>query len=319
MGFLQARASARATDTPPASFEEFCLRYFGAGFSRHFMIPYNQKLWGAHPSQITASWCQRFVPKPKLEDVVAGAVGLNDRELGYNASFLYPRTGIGELSQAIHRSLERPARLGARVTAVDHRRREITVDGERHPYRALISTMPLDKLVDCLVDPPEQVRELVGRLRCTSLCYLDVGVSEPCRRDLHWIYVPEERYPFYRVGCYSNFSSEMAPPGCSAYYVELADRGEPDLSRLGPEVGQALTDMGLISAPDRVLFMRPRRLEHAYVLYDHAYEKVVPELHRFLGEHGIVSTGRYGAWNYSSMEDALLFGRDAASQIRELA
>jgi hypothetical protein len=39
----------------------------------------------------------------------------------------------------------------------------------------------------------------------------------------------------------------------------------------------------------------------------------------FLEEQGICLRGRYGAWNYSSMEDALLFGRDAARAAAELA
>jgi hypothetical protein len=62
----------------PTNFEEFCLRHFGEGFSKHFMIPYNARLWGVHPREITAAWCSRFVPMPRLDDVLAGAVGLNE-------------------------------------------------------------------------------------------------------------------------------------------------------------------------------------------------------------------------------------------------
>src|SRR5689334_4416689 len=53
---LQREASAPA----PKTFEEFCLVHFGEGFSKHFMIPYNHKLWGTHPREITAEWCSRF-------------------------------------------------------------------------------------------------------------------------------------------------------------------------------------------------------------------------------------------------------------------
>jgi hypothetical protein len=38
----------------------------------------------------------------------------------------------------------------------------------------------------------------------------------------------------------------------------------------------------------------------------------------FLAEQRIVIAGRYGAWNYSSMEDALLSGEEAASAARGL-
>ena len=79
-GFIAAHFNPNKPE--PKNFEEFCLTHFGAGISRHFMIPYNSRLWGVHPREITSSWCQRFVPLPRLEDVLAGAVGLNDRELG---------------------------------------------------------------------------------------------------------------------------------------------------------------------------------------------------------------------------------------------
>src|SRR5262249_34174770 len=83
----------RPKDLEPRDFAEYCEKHFGKGISRHFMIPYNKKLWGVDPSEITSAWCDRFVPRPTTEQVVAGAVGANPPELGYNVSFLYPRTG----------------------------------------------------------------------------------------------------------------------------------------------------------------------------------------------------------------------------------
>ncbi len=86
-------ASTGAGGRQPRDFEEYCLRHFGAGISKHFMIPYNEKIWGVHPREITAEWCSRFVPLPNLEQVIAGAVGAGPPEMGYNQSFLYPKSG----------------------------------------------------------------------------------------------------------------------------------------------------------------------------------------------------------------------------------
>lgn len=36
----------------------------------------------------------------------------------------------------------------------------------------------------------------------------------------------------------------------------------------------------------------------------------------FLAGVGIETAGRYGRWEYSSMEDAILAGRDAAARVR---
>ena len=39
-------------------------------------------------------------------------------------------------------------------------------------------------------------------------------------------------------------------------------------------------------------------------------------LYRFLTAQGIETAGRYGAWEYSSMEDGILAGRAAAARVR---
>ena len=55
------------------------------------------------------------------------------------------------------------------------------------------------------------------------------------------------------------------------------------------------------------------------MIFDHAYFASLDVVRPFLAAHGILSVGRYGGWNYSSMEDALIFGRDAARDAARLA
>lgn len=316
-GYLEALHKLPSAPEP-RTFEEFCLVHFGQGFSKHFMIPYNARLWGTHPRELTAAWCSRFVPRPKLEDVIAGAVGLNDRELGYNTEFLYPRTGIGELTSALAATTPQPIHYQHAPQSVDWKNKQLRFADGVVPYQALISTAPLDTLVKLLVDPPAEVRDAGAKLRCNPLYYLDVALDRPCGIDMHWVYVPEEKYPFYRVGCYSAFSAELAPPGKSCLYVELASRETPDMEVLLPEVAAGLTEMRIIDQPSDILFATPRRIDHAYVVFDHNYYEALAVITPFLEQQNIVSAGRYGGWNYSSMEDALLFGRDAAKRAREI-
>ncbi|QQR91904.1 MAG: FAD-dependent oxidoreductase [Myxococcales bacterium] len=316
-GFLEA-LQKQAQTTEPNTFEEFCLKYFGEGFSKHFMIPYNAKLWGTHPREITAQWCSRFVPMPKLDDVIAGAVGKNDRELGYNTNFLYPKQGIGELPKALYKGLEQHTLLEHAPTSIDFQNKRIHFQDGSRDYQALIATLPLDILLALLQDLPADIQEAASKLRCNPLWYLDVALQRPCGVDLHWAYVPEERFPFYRVGCYSNFSEQMAPPGKAGLYVELSSREKPDMAILLPKVIEGLIEMRIIDKADDVAFASPRLISHAYVLYDHNYYGALDRIKPFLARHNIIPTGRYGDWNYSSMEDALLFGQKAAQQAEEL-
>ena len=296
----------------PRDFEEFCRLHFGNGITRHFMLPYNSRLWGVPPSEITSAWCQRFVPLPKLEDVIAGAVGLNDRELGYNQRFVYPRLGIGELPKAMHRELPQ-LELGRAPARIDLRARRLEFEDESVPFDVLVSTIPLSVLLSLLDPLPDAVRDAAAKLRCTHLYYLDIALERAPKRDFHWAYVPEAKYPFYRVGAYSQFSSALVPEGKGSLYVELADRAEPDLAELLPRVVDGLVEMGLVDGAPDVRFARLRRIDYAYVIFDHSYYDALAVIEPFLEQARIVSSGRYGSWIYSSMEDSLLMGETAGA------
>lgn len=325
LDFLAA-AERRKSATAPVvarNFEDFCLQQFGAGISRHFMIPYNQKLWGVHPREITSEWCSRFVPIPKLEDVVRGAVGDVPPELGYNVAFLYPRQGgIETMTKALaRRVVEQKAaaselHVGTGFDSIDPAQRKITIGGETRPYRAIVATMPMPELVKRLVDPPRAIEEAADKLRCTAVRYLNVATKTPSRADFHWIYVPEEKYPFYRVGIYTNAVPAMAPNGLGSLYVELSDRRPGlKLEDVMTDVTQALAASGAINGIDDVLFAELKELKYAYVVFDDAYYEAVGTITRWLESHAIYPRGRYGSWIYNSMEDSLMAGRDVAQTI----
>lgn len=319
LGFLAAHRLAQSGQAPPVeNFEEFCQQRFGPGISRHFMIPYNQKLWGVHPREITAAWCSRFVPTPSLEEVIKGAVGDTPPELGYNVHFLYPKAGgIESLVHGLRARLP-DSRLHTRAAleSVSLARREVVINGEKRPYRALVATLPLPELCKRIIDLPAPLVAWAERLRCTPVRYLNVATRKTPRVDYHWLYVPEEKYPFYRVGIYSNAVPSMAPPGCGSLYVELSERGPPpNLDTLVPAVCAALVQAGIVDSAEDILFATLREIEYAYVVFDHAYYEALAQLMPFLESHDIYPRGRYGSWTYNSMEDCLMLGRDIAARL----
>ena len=70
--------------------------------------------------------------------------------------------------------------------------------------------------------------------------------------------------------------------------------------------------MRVVRAPEDVLFMDVHTIPHAYVLYDDQYGPARQEIVDWLRGCDILTAGRYGRWEYSSMEDALLAGRECA-------
>jgi protoporphyrinogen oxidase len=109
----------------------------------------------------------------------------------------------------------------------------------------------------------------------------------------------------------------MAPAGKGNLYVELAARDSMSTDAALGAVLPGLVEMKLITGAQDVAFARLRRLEPAYVIYDHDYEAALAAIWPFLESQRVISTGRYGGWNYSSMEDALSFGRAGAQRAAE--
>lgn len=310
--FVNARLESEPREI--RTFEDFCLRHFGAAISHAFMIPYNEKLWGVHPREITASWCDRFVPLPSVDDVLRGAFGVAPPELGYNTRFRYPRLGIGELANALSQRAG-PVETGCVPTTIDLEARRIELStGETMEYQALVSTLPLDAFLRTCTSLPEAVRSAGRALRSTHLHYLDLALNTPSEVGWHWAYVPEARFCFYRVGVYSNLSPSMAPTGKASLYVELATRETPELSVILPRVAAELTELGVIRAPEAIRFARLRRLDPAYVVFDAARAPALEVIEPYLRDRGVLFAGRYGKWTYASMEEALSDGRAAAAE-----
>jgi protoporphyrinogen oxidase len=254
---------------------------------------------------------------PNLEQVIAGAVGAGPPELGYNQSFLYPRAGgIETFTRALQTRMTGHGRVhtGVSPDRVDWRTREVVAGGERIAYRALVATLPLPELLKRMPDLPPDIEGHAAQLRCTTLRYLNIGARGTPPADWHWIYVPEKRYPFYRVNVFSTAMPSMAPAGCASICVELADRG-PIGDAVVRDTAQALAAAGALRDANDVVFAEPKQIQYAYVVFDDNYYEATRAIFAFLESHGIYPRGRYGAWTYNAMEDCVLAGREVAALI----
>ncbi|MCK5797786.1 MAG: FAD-dependent oxidoreductase [Deltaproteobacteria bacterium] len=317
LGFVEALT--QRGEEIPANFEEYILHHFGRGIAKHFMVPYNEKLWGVKVREITSAWCSRFVPLPDVSQVLAGAVGAGSARLGYNVNFRYPKVGgIETFTAGLARALN-PAHTHFRSVpdAIDTAARTLSIGGERIAYHALISSIPLPDLVALLRKAPDAVVDAASRLRATAVRYLNVATLRPSPATWHWLYVPEPHLPFYRVGVYSNAVATMAPPGMSSFYVELASR-DPIDDTTKRDVLAALVEIGAISDVNDVLFADERVIDPAYVVFDEHYADATQTIHAYLESQRIFSRGRYGAWIYNAMEDSLLAGKKAAARVMAL-
>lgn len=317
MGAVEAAlAEARGEHQPPANFRDFCVQRFGRGITERFMVPYNTKLWGCAPEEITADWCSRFLPRPNISQIAAGALGMVDEQAGYNASFVYPRTGgIETFAKAIAKPLSpQQIRLETTPVAIDLAAKTCTLsDGTHVQWQHIVSSLPLPELLPLIEDLPSSVADAASRLRCTSLRYINLGIARPdVLGDVQWLYIPEPKYPFYRIGSFSNAVPSLAPEGKSSLYVEVAANAPESDGEVKQAVRQFLSERGWLSSASEVEVEEIRHLKYGYVVFDEHYFPAKEAILPYLQAAGLASLGRYGAWVYSSMEDAMWDGYQSA-------
>ncbi len=314
LGFV--RAWCGHDDAEPADFREWVLDRFGEGLARHFFFPYNAKLYRAEPEELSVDWVGRYVPKPPLEDVVDGALGLHHGRVGYNATFRYPAEGGIRLLPDAVAGRVRGLRLEAEVMAVHTGEHWVeTASGERFHWERLVATIPLPRLLDLVVDGlPEEVAAARRALRWVRVLNVALGVQGDAPTDQHWLYFPDPELPFYRVGFPSNHG-RVAPEGCHTVSIELsldAEGGEPEAAAVAAEA--ALAAAGYLE-PARVRVRRLAVLDPAYVVFDHHRAGALAVVEPYLAGRGVVTAGRWARWTYSAMEDAILDGLGAARRV----
>lgn len=315
-GFLKAYAAGGGPGDGTEPFSRWTRRVFGDGISRHFMLPYNAKLWRYPLQRLTTEWCAPFVPMPRPEEVIAGAYGKKAEGLGYNTVFHYPKTGgIGALANAFAAGLG-GLRLGLEVESLDLKKgvAQVRHFGPVH-FRRLINTSPLDSFVAMAKDAPAAVRRAAASLRHNTVYVLNLGVRG-VKSDMHWGYFPGAEFPFYRAGLASNFSRRLAPRGCASFYIELATAGEAvDLASAETEILRGLKACGLIKSAGQVVERLWLKIPCAYVVYNRERAAALPVVFDWLKARRALSIGRYGAWKYSFMEESVKEGLAAAAAV----
>ncbi len=298
-----AVAIARATN-----FGEFIDAVFGEGIARHFMRPYNWKVW-AHPAEMMdKKWIGERVAVIDVDRALRNVVlGLDDFGWGPNNQFKFPlRGGTGEFYRRFGPLLDGHIHLGRGVVSIDPVAKEATFsDGSREPYDILVSTLPLDVLCTRMMQQvPEIVREAASNLRHSGGYMVGVGIRRPCPSSKCWMYFPEDNCPFYRVTYLSNYSPTMTPDAATHYSLlcetSYSDHKPVDGSRIVEDTIRGLVKAGLITEGETrdIVSTWTYHADYSYptptVDRDHILAEVIP----WLESRSIYSRGRFGMWKY---------------------
>ena len=303
----------------PVNFLQWINSSFGKGISRHFMVPYNEKFWTVSLDEMTFAWADNFIPQPKPSEVIEGFFKESKHRFGYNACFWYPRnSGIGQLPLAFEQQLHNVYK-NCRISEIHLKKRELSIVGrQRVRFDTLISTMPLPELAKIIRPLPKVILGAFKKLRWNSIFNLNLGVEGVCQKGKHWVYFPHKETIFFRVGFSHNFSNNVAPYGKSAIYTEVAySKNRPiNKNKIVKEIINDLKASGILGKNNKISILDINDIKYGYPIYDNHYFQATQAIKKFLLANNIIACGRYGNWQYMSMEDAILDGKQVADKIK---
>jgi protoporphyrinogen oxidase len=317
LGLLDAQKSPDAI-VRATNFNDLIDAQFGAGIAKYFMKPYNFKVW-AHPiTHMSRDWLGERVAMPSVERILTNVLmNQPDKGWGPNNTFKYPlHGGTGGLYNPLISYVKDNLYLSKAAVSVDENEKQVYFsDGDVVEYDYLLSTMPLDLLVERLATPPDPVRRATHDLHHSSGLIVGVGVNRPCPTSKCWLYFPEPTAPFYRATYLSNYSPYIVPDENHFLLLTETSYSEhkpEDKTTIVERVIQGLMDTKILEPEDQ------ERIATTYLI-DVDYSYPVPTLERnhalgtiqpYLAQHDIYSRGRFGAWQYEigNMDHSVMQG-----------
>lgn len=309
----------------PAAFDAWIDATFGSGIARHFMVPYNRKVWASDLARMSSGWIAQRIAVVDTDRVLRNVIlGEDATGWGPNRTFRYPlRGGTG----AIYERLAEPVRdriaFEDAAVRIDAGRHEVvTAQGRRLRYDHLLSSAPLDALVGICDDAPAEVRAAAQRLHAIGTSVVGIGIDRPGDRDRNWIYYPDPVLPFHRVTFLSNYSPYVTPrPDQTLLLAEVSvpPGSTVDGEATIAEVIDGLERCGLMAGGDRPRLgttwhhHEPRSYPVPTLDRDAALATIEPWLDR----HDIASRGRFGSWRYEigNMDHAFLQGLERVDRV----
>lgn len=294
----------------PSNFEEWMYFTFGKGITEKYMLPYNKKIWNYDPKLMSHEWVDGRVPEPPLEDVIKSSLGINTDGYTHQLYFYYPK--IGGI-QSIIKTLEKRnssmvvTNFEVKTIKKDSSGEWIVSNGKDiYKFDRLISTIPLQELLDSLEEIPVDVTNAINDLKFNSLITVMLGIDVPKLNDISWMYVPDEKVIFNRVSFPSNYSDEVSPKGKSSILAEITCSEKDPIWNMSDSeildiVINKLDEMNIIKKKT-VCFSEIRHLKYAYVIYDLNYSKNMQLITNYFREIGIELVGRFSEFKYLNMD-----------------
>ena len=325
---------------PETSLENFYINRFGRVLYSMFFESYTEKVWGRHPSKISADWGAQRVKglsiRAILKDIFRKLLGTKGEvETSLIERFVYPKLGPGQLWELAAEEVKKlggEIRMSCPVTALEADSGRIVAvryreagEEKRLEADSVFSSMPVRELIQDLsgIEVPEDVRAAADTLPYRD--FITVGLlakdlliqNDTKRRTVKnrvpdcWIYVQDKDVKLGRVQIFNNWSPYMVNDPEDTVWIGLeyfCDEGdalwsmtEAELIDLGK---REIQKIGIAREAD-VVDAHAERVKKAYPAYFDGYAHM-DRIIRFLdGFENLYCIGRNGQHRYNNMDHSM--------------
>ena len=310
----------RRPEDKPQTFKDWIYTVFGDGLARHFMLPYNYKVWAFPPELMSYLWIGERVSVIDLESVLKNLILKDDNVTwGPNSEFRFPlHGGTGEIFRRIAKGLEGHIRTNSPAAEIDLDKKIVrTACGQEFSYTYILSTAPLDLMAKNIIkNMPEEIKSAAEHLEHNGVHVVGAGVNDKRADDTCWMYFPEDNCPFYRVTNLHNYSPNIVTPPSSKRAllceISFSKHKKEDFNKLTPQVLQGLKNTSLVdeSTNNESISTWNFTAEYGYPVptlkRDFALKTILP----YLQARDFYSRGRFGGWRYEvgNMDHSVMQG-----------
>lgn len=331
------------------SLENFYINRFGKKLYNMFFEKYTEKLWGRHPSKISADWGSQRVKGLSvsviIKDMFKRVFHLNNKEVETSLieEFKYPKYGPGQLWETVASEFEL---MGGKilknnkVTKINQINQKIISviceeNGEEKEIKGdiFISSMPLKDLVTEMNDVPSNISAIAKGLPYRD--FITVGLlvkklnlkNETNIKTIGnivpdcWIYVQEPDVKLGRIQIFNNWSPYMVKNPTDTIWIGLeyfCDENDEYWNMNDDEfiefASSELIKMGIINKDD-ILDSHREKIKKAYPAYFDTYNQI-DELIKYLNcFDNLYCVGRNGQHRYNNMDHSMVTSFETVNNI----
>lgn len=338
---------------PEDSLENFYINRFGKKLYSMFFEGYTEKLWGRHPSEISADWGSQRVKGLSIRAVIKDMWNKTFSKKSDNAKvetslieeFYYPKYGPGQLWETAAAEVQK---MGGQI--IMHTKAvKINTDGKKTVKSIvcdkngetvtmdcdiLISSMPVKDLVEGMNDVPENLRNIASGLPYRD--FVTVGLlvdklnlkNETDIKTLGnivpdcWIYVQDVGVKLGRIQIFNNWSPYMVSDPEHNVWIGLeyfCAEGDSFWNMSDNEcINMAISElvkMGVISSASDVKDSHREKVKKAYPAYFDTYAQMDELVDYLSGFENLYCVGRNGQHRYNNMDHSMATSFEAVKNI----